>query len=150
MKANPLPSLETLREYFSYCPYSGLLRTNKRLAQRVPTNTVVGSLSTEGYLKVTFKGKSYAVHRIAWKLSYGVDPEIVDHINWVKTDNRLCNLRSVSHTQNSVNRKSAKGYTKLPNGTLRCSFRGKDIAYVKTEEEAIVAYQTARENFLSL
>ncbi len=150
MKARPLPSLELLQEYFSYCPDTGILRTKKRLSQRVPANVVVGSLATTGYLKVTFRGQSCAVHRIAWKLVHGVDPDIIDHINWIKIDNRLCNLRSVSPTKNNANRKSVKGYTKLPNGTLRCSFLGKDIAYVRTEEEAVVAYQTARKDFFSL
>ena len=150
MRPKILPSFEVLDEYFHYNPETGVLITKKKLAQRVPADTVVGSLSREGYLKITLKGESYPAHRVAWKLFHKTDPDIIDHINWDKTDNRIINLRSVTYSQNNSSRKNAKGYSKLPNGTLRVVFLGKDVGYFYSEEEASACYKKLREEFLSL
>lgn len=52
------------------------------------------------------------IHRI---IMCANDDEIVDHINWDKSDNRKCNLRIATKTQNNINikRKSnnTSGYT---------------------------------------
>ena len=150
MKPKTLPPTEVLRDAFDYNADTGLLTAKKRLAQRVPKGAVVGSLSQEGYLKVNFEGKSYPVHRIIWKIFYGVDPNIIDHINHIKTDNRIENLRSVSYSKNNLNRKAVKGYTQIRSGTFRVNVKGKDVGYFKTEEEAHSAYKQHREFLLGL
>lgn len=45
------------------------------------------------------------VHRLVWETFNGKIPTNmeIDHINRDKTDNRLCNLRCVSHVQNMKN-----------------------------------------------
>jgi len=48
-------------------------------------------------------------HQFAWYCIYKEVVECIDHINQNKTDNRIINLRSVSHQQNSFNT-DAKGY----------------------------------------
>jgi len=64
----------------------------------------VGSINAEGYLKIYFYGKYYSGHRIAWFIHYGewVPYPIfeIDHINGVKNDNRIVNLRKVTKSQN--------------------------------------------------
>jgi hypothetical protein len=37
--------------------------------------------------------------------------DCIDHINNDKTDNRICNLRSVTKSGNAMNMKNIKGYT---------------------------------------
>jgi hypothetical protein len=49
-------------------------------------------------------GVAYVAARVIWKLVYGYDPIEVDHINRIKTDNRLCNLREVDRSANCLNR----------------------------------------------
>ena len=57
------------------------------------------------YLKITFFRKSESIHRLIWLLAYGRWPtNDIDHINRIKTDNRIVNLREVTHAQNSQNR----------------------------------------------
>ena len=58
-----------------------------------------------GYLHVRYKGKNYKVHRIVWEMHYGPIPEgmTVDHINHVRDDNRIENLRVVSMHENNKN-----------------------------------------------
>lgn len=59
-----------------------------------------------GYLGFRVFWERYYAHRLAWALSYGECPEDmeVDHINGVRDDNRLCNLRLVTASQNQYNR----------------------------------------------
>lgn len=61
-----------------------------------------------GYLRIRLKGKQYMAHRLAWLYSYGEWPKYIDHINHDKTDNRIANLRSVSHTENMKNKPKYK------------------------------------------
>ena len=58
-----------------------------------------------GYLYVTIKGKSYLAHRLVWESVHGKIAEDmdVDHINGIKTDNRISNLRVLSRKHNKEN-----------------------------------------------
>ena len=50
-------------------------------------------------------------HQFAWYWVYKECVEQLDHINGIKNDNRICNLRPVTHQQNQWNQTNAKGYT---------------------------------------
>jgi HNH endonuclease len=69
---------------------------------------VAGRVHRTGYLVVTitFQAKAYKVlaHRIVWALHYGAWPtQYIDHINRVRLDNRIANLRDVSRLENARN-----------------------------------------------
>jgi len=61
------------------------------------------TLDGKGYLVLSIFGKRYIAHRVVWEMVYGKPPTIIDHINGVRTDNRLCNLREVTCQQNHMN-----------------------------------------------
>lgn len=65
-------------------------------------------LKTNGYLVSSIFNKSYMAHRIIYKMYHGVDPEYIDHISGVRTDNRIENLRSVTHQENNKNAKTSR------------------------------------------
>jgi hypothetical protein len=69
------------------------------------------TLDGKGYRVVTVFGKRYLVHRLIWLYVYGDQPKILDHINGIKTDNRINNLREVTTQTNNMNRKIAKNNT---------------------------------------
>lgn len=62
-----------------------------------------GAILNNSYIYINIKKKVMLVHRIIWAMVHGYWPEQVDHINHVRTDNRLANLREVSASGNAQN-----------------------------------------------
>jgi hypothetical protein len=64
-----------------------------------------GCVKPNGYVHLTINHCTYSAHRICWALYYGCHPtEIIDHIDGNKANNRIANLRLVSHEENAKNR----------------------------------------------
>ena len=77
---------------------------NKTWNKRYAGREALTSLSMYGYKRGVVLGRHAFAHRIIWLLAHGEWPIEIDHINGVKTDNRLCDLRSVSRQQNMKNK----------------------------------------------
>lgn len=103
------------------------------------------------YASVTIDTEAFRAHRLAWFYVYGVWPDYIDHINGIKTDNRLENLRSVSNSVNMQNLKVARADSKTgllgatPKGkrfVATIALRGKkwQIGIFDTAQEAHEAY----------
>lgn len=74
---------------------------NKRYAGKHALCT----LDKYGYRSGALFGIPYRAHRVVWAHQTGAWPEgEIDHINGVTSDNRISNLRDVSHLENSRNR----------------------------------------------
>ena len=112
---------------------------------------------TTGYIDVRIGKKNYKLHRIIAfcfgkleQINAVNDTNDVDHENGVKTDNRVENLRQVTHQQNQWNQLNAKGYTwhkRNKKWGAQISVNAKDIylGCYDTEEEARNAYLRAKE-----
>jgi hypothetical protein len=104
-----LPDQEHLLNILSYDCETGKLWWNVRADRRLQWNKAwsgktAGCVSKSGYIDVGVDGKIYRAHRIIWKMHYGSEPESIDHINGDVADNRIINLRDVSHQENHRNR----------------------------------------------
>lgn len=94
-----------LLEIVDYDAETGVMRWRKNRG-RVRAGEEVGSRDVAGYIQVQIKGKMYRVHRLVWLYTHGEWPKgMIDHINRVKDDNRLSNLRDVSARENVLNTK---------------------------------------------
>lgn len=76
---------------------------------------IAGGLHGSGYRNIKIGSVSYPAHRLMWIYHNGsIDENLqIDHINGIKDDNRIENLRLVTAQQNAYNRSrlNAKGYS---------------------------------------
>lgn len=102
--AMPELTVERVRELFSYDPLTGVLTWNKQPRGRYKQSLTAGAKNTNGHLRTNIDGKAYYNHRIIWFMVYECWPSNeIDHINGNPEDNRLENLRDVSHRTNQEN-----------------------------------------------
>ena len=97
-------SLERLHDVVSYDPDTGIFRWRKVTSNRVKIGDVCGQLDRHGHRSINIDGLRYMAHRLAWFYVHGIWPvEEIDHINRIKDDNRISNLRDCTRTQNNRN-----------------------------------------------
>ena len=61
------------------------------------------SLDDHGYFHGSIFGRIFKAHRVIWTLVNNDHPNQIDHINGVRSDNRIVNLRAVSRLENMRN-----------------------------------------------
>ncbi len=99
---------ERIKELFDYRSDGELLR-RVRTSNCIKVGDVAGHLHKNGYKQIKVDGKLYRNHRLVWFYHYGYFPEhSLDHINRIKDDNRIENLREVSQSCNLRNAKVLK------------------------------------------
>lgn len=95
---------ETVKKLFHYDAQSGMLLWRNGNGRNVKPWQQANSLNSNGYYAVKINGINYSVHRIIWLYVNGKFPNgDIDHKNRIRNDNRLCNLRDVSRTDNAQN-----------------------------------------------
>jgi len=123
MRKRPLPEQDFLAARLRYNPETGLLHWLPRTPDMCKANSkwtaeqvcaawnskfagkeAFTAVSRIGYKTGCIGGQVYMASRIIWKLVHGYDPVEIDHINRVKTDNRLINLREATRSDNCRNR----------------------------------------------
>lgn len=62
-----------------------------------------GTLMSIGYRSLMILKKHYYTHRLIWLMEYGELPDIIDHIDGDRLNNRIGNLRSCTRQQNNMN-----------------------------------------------
>jgi hypothetical protein len=94
-------------EFLKYDPETGDITWIKDSGRKkIKQGKVAGSFDKEGYVVIRFNNIQYKSHRLAWYLHYGTWPQgDIDHINGLKNDNRIINLRDVTKSQNLLNKK---------------------------------------------
>jgi len=158
---------EYIRENLRYDPETGHLWWIKLSENKSGMRNVDKPIgySSKNYLRATiyFEGlnRGYYLHRLAWFLHYGVWPDMqLDHINGVKDDNKIENLRPATSKENNRNRRSVKSSSSKYKGVgwskekqkwksyIKHNQVSKHLGYSTSEEEAARAYdKAARELF---
>jgi hypothetical protein len=125
---------------------------NIRYAGTLALNAIDGL----GYKSGTIKGVRLKAHRVLWAMTHKGWPEgDIDHINGLRTDNRIANLRCVTRQENTKNRAIQSNSTSLVPGVtwlernkkwrVRISVAGKriDLGLYETFEGAVAARKEA-------
>ena len=97
-----------LKRQLHYNPDSGVFIWRIFKNGCVQRGDIAGTLNNE-YIRIKIDSKNYSAHRLAWLYMYGEFPKkCIDHINRIKDDNRISNLRDVSLSINQRNRRLNK------------------------------------------
>ena len=146
-----------LRELLSYDENTGIFIWQVSTG-RVKPGTVAGN-PNHGHVRLQIDGSEYWAHRLAWLYVYGVWPtQQIDHINGIRSDNRILNLRDVSHSANQQNQRrpqsdnKTSSYLKVSRrtrsnrwrATITVNGKQKDIGLFDTEIEAHEAYKVQK------
>ncbi|MCK5236074.1 MAG: HNH endonuclease [Deltaproteobacteria bacterium] len=101
-----------LKEILHYSPETGLFVWLTSPTKSVKIGDIAGTLGSRGYVRIMIEGKNYQSHRLAWFYVYGVWPlNHIDHINHIKDDNRIVNLREATGQENQRNASLRKSNT---------------------------------------
>lgn len=144
-----------LKELLDYCPDSGFF-TWVIKKRGVRLGKVAGYVGRYGYWKITLDKKRYAAHRLVWMYVHGQWPDdCIDHINRVRTDNRIANLRLATHAQNrqnlsltNRNKSGVRGVSydainKKWRASISVNGKAKNLGRFVSIEEASAAYKVA-------
>lgn len=121
---------ELLVSHLHYDPYTGVFRRRIALCNKVKVGDIAGRTDTSGYSAIRVCGRLYKAHRLAWLYVYGEMPVVIDHINGVKSDNRILNLRNCTSKQNAENQKLRSNNKTNHRGVYWSSNEGKYKAQV--------------------
>jgi hypothetical protein len=129
-KLPPFP-LDRLKNVFAYCPDTGRLTWLVVPSGNVAVGQIAGCLIKDGYRKVVVENYQTYAHHVAWYFITGDWPsEQIDHVNGDRADNRACNLRLATQSQQNYNTKINVANTSGHKGVARCSKTNRWRAYI--------------------
>ena len=100
-RKNELISYEEANRILQYDSRTGIFIWRIDRNKIIPSGKVAGHRNKEGYITIFMHGAAYKAHRLAWLLTHGVWPNNqIDHVNGIRDDNRIENLRDVTNQQN--------------------------------------------------
>ena len=96
-------TFDEVDQLLRYEPDTGVLYWKVNRRGGVKADTIAGT-TNQGYIIICVNTIKYQAHRLAWLLQTGEWPmNCIDHINRIRDDNRWCNLREATRSQNSHN-----------------------------------------------
>lgn len=114
MKKNTNLSQSDLMDRFSYDANTGIFTVKTFVSGSRPVGSIAGWVDKRGrgYIRIQINGTAYYAHRLAWLYHYGCFPKTeIDHVNGVRGDNRIKNLRLVDRRGNMKNKRMYKNNT---------------------------------------
>ena len=100
---------ERLKELFDYQDGNLVWKVARG---NVKVGRIAGHLNESiGYFRLTLFKKAYMVHRLIFMYHHGYMPEMLDHIDCNKLNNKIENLRPANRSENMLNLKMRKTNT---------------------------------------
>ena len=153
----PQLTQERLKAVLYYDEFTGVFTRKLNWGKFYQQGDTAGSITYYGYFVISVDGVEYLSHRLAWLYVHGSWPnKHIDHINGIRTDNFISNLRDVSPTINLQNRRNrqrnnqsgALGVcwhkdSKKWRACIRFDGRQKSLGYFQTVADASEARKAA-------
>lgn len=150
---------ETLDEALRCNEHTGKISWLISPGNQVHIGDEAGYINLDGYREIRLYGKCYLAHRLMYLHMIGEFPEMMDHINGDRSDNRWCNLRKTTRLENAHNacmqKNNTSGITGVhwPKNRKKCRARiyrnGKQIhlGYFGTGAEGEAAVRLAYKEY---
>jgi hypothetical protein len=103
--ANESLTQEYLKELFEYKDGELYWKKINPYAHNIKIGSIAGCLEKNSYKRTRIKNKAYLNHRLIFLIFYGYLPKFIDHIDGNPSNNKIENLREVTHSQNIQNSK---------------------------------------------
>lgn len=149
---------DALKNALHYDPETGVFVWRQRFGKRGVPGKKAGTVDFCGYVVITMNGKRHKAHRLVWLYTHGEwPPAVMDHINGVRTDNRLANLRLTDWAGNQQNRgrqrNNKSGFTGVSwdraagkwRAGIRAAGRSMNLGGFDAPEAAAAAYRAAKQ-----
>lgn len=124
---------QDLHEHFTVVDGYYLVRAKSPRGKCTPTGVRIGSPMSNGYRQVSWTGfekhgmcRVQLEHRVIYFMTYKESPEQIDHIDGVRDNNHVMNLRASNNRDNQMNRHKKVGADQdLPIGVYRTERKGR-------------------------
>lgn len=130
VRISQLPTLNALRNLFSYDPETGAL------TRRATGRQIAGSRKRT-HIVVGVGEKTFLAHRIIWKMMTGEDGMTIDHIDCDGHNNKWVNLREAETCENLRNRGAPRNNTSGVKGVSFCKATNTWRASITVDRKAI-------------
>ncbi len=133
----PELTADEVRKLLRYDQETGKLFWLVRSAIHVSPGDEAGYVEPNGYISVSIRKRAYKSHRLIWLMVTGDWPAAcIDHINGVRADNRLVNLRQATKAQNNTNSMTPKTNTSGYKGVTWNKYSGKFLAQIRFKRKS--------------
>lgn len=138
-----------LRLLLDYDPATGVF--TRRVSRRsFKAGSLAGCHDSDGYIVITIYNRLYKAHRLAWLWMTGEWPhESIDHRNGIRDDNRWCNIRQATKSENchniAISSRNTSGYIGV--AFHKSSGRWRALIGLNGKQVQIGSYDTAHEAY---
>ena len=127
---------EYLFSMVEYC--EGNLFWKQSIGRAKKGDLIGQTIDQHGYRKFQINHQSMLVHRVIFFYHYNYFPQLTDHIDGNRLNNKIENLREITSSQNSMNRKILK----------KNKLQSKNICYIKnTNKYRVQIFTNGKHSF---
>jgi len=131
-----------LKSILNYDKDTGIFTWKNCSAKHIKIGQIAGSKNIYGYIAIGIYtngiNKLFRAHRLAWLYVHGNIPKkYIDHINHIRNDNRISNLREVDISANQKNMSKSKANSSGVTGVVLDTRQGKWLALIGVKGKLI-------------